>query len=263
VAGGSRWRDYPLVDPHRVPYAVASQAAIEAIIRHPQASARHFLRVTTGTEGKEVFDSDRMLLAAEDQEVQVSGFIHIAVEGGMLYVEYVSTVQGAIKPEYHEIDHLPMDSAALVGRATLDALRGLTVAAIMAPFRLVGGAVRAMAVNSRMNAADRQSLDAPVYNYGARRSVRTLASIREPDTYTRRLDAEKYSKLIERRVNDAVLDYLEIQQVDTSEYRMRVNIIMSQTTISGGTFYGPVASGTGSSATTQPTAANTPTGQGQ
>jgi hypothetical protein len=254
VASGNRWRQYPLIDAQRAPYDMASAGAIEAIIRHPQASARHFLRATTGTEGKAVMDNGTFLLAPEDQELQVSAFVHTAVEGGLLYVEYVSTVLGSIKADFHEIDQLPMLPERLLGRALGDATRRLTSATLMAPFSLIAGLSRALAVNARMNAADRQSEEGAVYNYGARESIREIASKDKPDTYVRRLDAEKYSKLIERRVNDAVLDYLEARHVDTSEYRARANVIYNANVyVQDSTINGPVAAGHGAAATSTST----------
>jgi hypothetical protein len=167
----------------------------------------------------------------------------------MLYVEYVSTLMGAIMPRYHAIDRLPLDQTDLFRQAAMEALRRLTISTVLAPLNLIGGLVRMFAVGSRMNTAARLSREVAEYNYGARISVRSLASSGDADTYTRRLDAEKYNSLIERRVNDAVLDFLDSQQVDTSEYRMRVNVIMSQNQFIGSTFNGPVAAGTGATAT--------------
>lgn len=217
VAAGTQWQGYPLVDPiARLPYAYASPRAIEAIMRHPRTSARHFLRATLSTGGKTV-------VADDDQQVLVSAFVHTAVEGGMLYVEFAATVLGPLRAEYHTIDMLPTNTGDLVGHAVADVLRRLPLATLSAPVRLVRAGLRSAARTMRMNAADRCSQEAPAYRYGARLSVRELASQREPDTLTRRLDAEKYTKIIERRVTDAVLDYLEEQHVDISGYRAQMS----------------------------------------
>jgi hypothetical protein len=244
----------------RLPFAFASQAAIEAVIRHPQASGRHFLRVTTGTEGKQVLD-DRgaPLLPAEDEEVEISAFVHTAVEGGMFYLEYVATVLGPIDDRFHHIDRLPVDASDLLLRAMGEAVRQVAVSTIAAPFRLLAGVDRRLSIASRMNRAERRSHDAPQYNYGARTSVRQLASDRDPDTYVRLLDAEKYGKLIERRVTSAVLDYLDANGIDTAEYSARVNVIHnSGTHISNSIVHGPVAGGPDAVATmVSPAPANT------
>jgi hypothetical protein len=86
-------------------------------------------------------------------------------------------------------------------------------------------------------------------NIGARLSVRELGAARGYRTYIQRLDAEKYTKLTERLVTDAVMDYLADQGVDTSAYANSVTATINHSTsIEGGTFHGPVAFGAGGSA---------------
>jgi hypothetical protein len=252
VAAGERDWDYPLLDPHlRMPFSHAGPAAVESVIRHPQASARHFLRVTTGTTGQAVLDRrGEELLPAEDEEVEVTAFVHFAVEGGMFYMEYVSTVLGPIDDRFHHIDRLPIGAGALVRIGIGQALRQLPVAIAVAPARLVRGMVQRSSVTRRMDRAQRINLTAPRYDYGARTSVRALASSRDPDTYISLLDADKYSKLIERRLTGAVLDYFVSKGVDTAEYRRRVSVIHNEGTILiNSTATGPVASGSNATAT--------------
>jgi len=258
VTSGTRWQNYPLIDPiARLPYAYASQRAIEAIMRHPQASARHFLRATTGTAGKPVVaEPDVGILPAEDQEVQVSAFVHIAVEGGLLYVEYVSTVLGALRRGFHRIDDVPTNAGDLLGLAIRDGLTRLPAATLLAPVNLARSLYQLAAVALRMNRAARTSAEAPVFSYGARHSVRELASSRHVDTYVQELDAQKYSKLIEHRVNDAVLDYLEEQGVNVSEYRAQMGVINQQNVFFGSV--GNVAFANGKASTVQQTSTAAP-----
>jgi hypothetical protein len=121
---------------------------------------------------------------------------------------------------------------------------------------LLSGIRQRLSVVRRMNRADRRNNEAPRYDYGSRTSVRALASDRAPDTYISLLDAEKYSKLIERRLTGAVLEYLVSKGVDTAEYSTRVNIIHnSGTYLANSTVTGPVAGGANATATV----INTPT----
>ncbi|GIF52308.1 hypothetical protein Afe04nite_68470 [Asanoa ferruginea] len=253
VAAGDREPTSPLVDlAARLPFPYTSRAAIEAFIRHPQASARHFLRATTGTRGTAVRDQyGYPILGAEDQEVEVSAFVHLAVEGGLLYLEYVPTMLGPLDDRFHEIDHLPRNSSDLLLRALAEAVRALPVALILAPLELAAGLFRHWTMTARMNRMDRRSFEALRYDYGARTSIRALASARGPDTFIQTLDSTKYSKLIERRLTGAVIDYLESQGVDTSELIQRVNVVHdnSVVNVSGGTFNGPAAFGREATAT--------------
>ncbi|SNT41247.1 hypothetical protein SAMN05421812_105407 [Asanoa hainanensis] len=253
IAAGEREPTSPLVDlTARLPFPYASRGAIEAFIRHPQASARHFLRATTGTRGTAVRDQyGYPILGAEDQEVEISAFVHLAVEGGLLYLEYVPTMLGPVDDRFHEIDRLPRNNKDLLLRALADAVRTMPVSLILAPLELVVGLHRHWTMTGRMNRLDRRSFEAPRYDYGARVSIRALASNREPDTFIQTLDSTKYSKLIERRLTGAVIDYLESQGVDTNELVQRVNVVHdnSVVNVSGGTFNGPTAFGREANAT--------------
>ncbi|WP_204011917.1 hypothetical protein [Virgisporangium aurantiacum] len=250
VALGTRNHQFPLIDPQtRVPFSFASRQTMSAVICHPQGAARHFLRVTTGTQGQPVIGPDGdVLLPAVDQEIEVSAFVHVAVEGGMLYLEFVSTVLGPIRESLHVIDRL--QDRDPVAWALLETLRRFGTDLVAAPVRLVRGGWGMLSVNRRMDNASRRSAE-PAHNFGARKSIRESVSRLAPATYTAWLDAHKYSKLFERRVTDAILDFLEQSHVDTGEYRARVNVLHNQGTIlQNSTVTGAVAGGAGAAATT-------------
>ena len=196
-----------------------------------------------------VTDDDTVLLGAEDQEVQASAFLHIAVEGGLLYVEFVSTVLGALRPAFRNMDYLPNETGNLLGLAARGTLMYTAADAVMAPLHLLRDLFQVAAVSRRMTKADRLRRETPAYNYGARESVRELAAQAGPDTYTRELDAEKYSRILLHRINDAVLDFLAEHGVDTSEYRAQAAAV----TIIGSTINGSVAVGAAATANTTTT----------
>ncbi|MFF0655459.1 hypothetical protein [Micromonospora tulbaghiae] len=249
VASGAQWRNYPLIDTGlRQPFSHASPQAVEAIIRAPQPSVRHFLRASVGAENREATGTaGDVVMPAEYQNVVVSTFTHIAVEGGMLYVESVSTVLGPIRDEFLDLDqHVAGDHAGW--EPVREALRLFGAATLSAPVRLVRTAVRAAGAGRRMTQADRETERLPRYDFGARAEVRQLASARRPVTYLQRLDAEKYSKLMERRVSEAVLGYLAGQGIDTSEYETRMNVFNNHGVFIRGDNHGPAAAGPGATA---------------
>ena len=251
IATGYRNYQFPLIDlDSRTPFAFAGPDAVNAVIRHPQGAARHFLRVTTGTEGHAVVDdSGYELLPAQDQEIEVSAFVHAAVEGGMLYLEFVATRLGPLRESLHEIDTVGSDAVDVNYRAFLDALRNFGADLAFSPYRFVRNSVNIIATPFRMNRSATDSGE-PAFNFGARESLREMLAEPSPSTYTADLDAVKYRKLFERRVTDAVLDYLESQHIDTSEYRARVNVLHNEGTIlQNSTVNGAVAGGQGSHAT--------------
>jgi hypothetical protein len=119
----------------------------------------------------------------------------------------------------------------------------------LSPLGALSGLVFATRLNRGLSDAGLAPADVHTYNYGARASVRELAAAPDLDTYLQRLDAEKYTKLIEMRISSALLDFLRGQDVDTSEYENRVNVIHnSGVLISGGTVSGAFAAGSQSSA---------------
>ncbi|WP_435091332.1 hypothetical protein [Micromonospora aurantiaca (nom. illeg.)] len=249
VASGAQWRNYPLIDAGgRQPFSHASPQAVEAIIRAPQPSVRHFLRASVGADIREATgNAGDVIMPAEYQNVVVSTFTHIAVEGGMLYVESVSTVLGPIREKFLDLDqHVASDGTWW--EPFREALRLFGAAILTAPVRLVRTVVRAIGANRRMTRADRETEQLPRYDFGARAEVRQLASASRPVTYLQRLDAEKYSKLMERRVSEAVLGYLADQGIDTSEYETRMNVFNNHGVFIRGDNHGPAAAGPGATA---------------
>src|SRR4030095_10846322 len=95
-----------------LPYPIASDPAVNAIISHPQGGLRYFQRVVVGNvvegdQGNVVCTADGQTVAqVRHQEVAVSSFIHVAVEGGLLYAEFVATVLPPIQERYHLLDAL-------------------------------------------------------------------------------------------------------------------------------------------------------------
>src|SRR5262249_19174087 len=65
------------------------------------------------------------------------------------------------------------------------------------------------------------------FNYGARMSAREAVSERRYQRYFHQLDAEMYAKTVERRVLDALGDFLEDHGIDTAEVNERTTTILN------------------------------------
>lgn len=255
VATGERSMPDPLIDPvTRVPYAQATPAAVDAIIRHPQGGLRYYLKAVVGAEGRDVRSGEHLVLPAQDQEIEVSTFLYAALEGGMLYLEFVAAVQKPLHPALHVFDQLVPER---VTRTAVEAsLKHGLAALALAPLRLATAINSVLGAGQRVARADRESHELRVYDFGARHSLRSLAAAPRLQNYLQELDAEKYYKIVERAVTSAVLSYLEQHGVDTSEYRNRTAMVLNNgVLITGGAFSGPVAGGRNATATT-----NTDTG---
>ncbi|GAA0987325.1 hypothetical protein GCM10009555_066420 [Acrocarpospora macrocephala] len=242
-------QSHPLIDEHGFPRFTLDDDAIQAVIRHPQGAMRYYQRVTIGAEGPPVTKPDgQAVMPGIDREIDISAFIYLAVEGRMLYTQFLVTALPPCKREYHIIDVLPaMTSPVQVALQALRAVRLQLAAEILfAPFRLVGLIWRElMKAITKPNPARFR-----VFPFGSRQSVRELGAEPEPTSFMQVLDIDKYSKLISQRLTEAVLDYLEDQEIDTAIYRQQASTVVNYgALITGGTITGPVAAGAAATAT--------------
>ncbi|WP_157241179.1 hypothetical protein [Catenuloplanes japonicus] len=252
VSAGVGGQGWPLVDTDAlVPYSHATPQAMESVIRSPQASVRHFLRATVGANVTPVESGDgRLLIPGEHHSISVSTFIHLAVEGGMLYVETVSTVLGPLLARFRLIDAYPADTDLASGRALRESCIDLGENIALAPYRLAVTLGRMHALRRAMRAAE-DGDQGDLTDFGARFDLRQETSARGPVTYLQRLDAAKYTKLVERRISEAVICYLREHGIDTSEYERRMNVYNNSGVFIRGDNYGAAAGGPEASAVMQ------------
>lgn len=256
AADGLRRSDDPLIDPERrVPRTLASPETIAAIQRTPQGGLRHYLRAVVPAAGKGIRTPDgRLVLPAQDSGIGVTAFVHLAVEGGMLYAEFVATVMPQVRPAYHLVDNLRPDRAAV--RALIDTVRRFTNDTVLGPPHLLRLTWNTLRLTSRMKWSGRRADEYRFYDYGAHFSVRELASERPTVKFMQMLDSGKYIKLLDKTVTETVLDYLEEKGVDTSEFRTLVTNVM--VTNFNATFHGGQQSFGGRNTNVQTNAAPAP-----
>jgi hypothetical protein len=250
VSSGTRWHDYPLIDERtRLPYSFAGTETVEAIIRSPQTSARHFLRVSVGAPDRAAVGADgHTIMPAEHQSVISSTFIHVAVEGGLLYVELVATVLGPIRQDYLEIDRYAATDDRL-SSAVGEAFRRFLGDVAVAPARLVRALYRQFTLVGAIHRADREAASEPVYDFGSRLDVRQLASRPTYANYLQGLDAEKYTRLIDKRVTEAIDEYLVTNGIDSSDFVAKANFHQyNNTAVVAGDNNGSIAVGLGAKA---------------
>jgi hypothetical protein len=237
AADGYRRSDDPLIDPQTgTPRTQASPETIAAIEGCPQGGLRHYLRAVIPANGKEIRTPDgRLVLPAQDSGIGVTAFVHLAVEGGMLYTEFVATVMPQVHPRYHLVDNLRPER--IQGRAAWHALRAFVRENLLGPAYLVQIGWDALRLQGRMARSARSADEFRFYDYGAHFSVRELAAQRPTVKFMPMLDAGKYIKLLDKAVTETVVTFLDEQGVDTTEFQnavMNVAFDFSNALFSGG-----------------------------
>lgn len=251
VAGGERYQGDPLIDgSNGFPLTNASPWALGAIIHHPQGGVRYYQQVLIGVEGRDVVLPDgRPVLPAQPQDIVVSAHLHVAVEGGKLYVEFIGMVLPPIRSEFNKIDRLRPELGWLFTQDKTAVLWGWLNSAC-APARVLKFVRQARALNARGKAARQNIRQFRSYDHGARVSIRELgAEDWNRTSFLQNLDAWKYIKILEKTTLETVLDYLDQCGADTSEYRTQMNHIQNnQTILNNANFNGPTAVGSNAKA---------------
>lgn len=226
--GHCRW-DSPVVDQARtMPYSQASPEAIDALIHHPAAGLRYYLRVCVSDEGQPVWTRRREVIGRADQEIAVSAFIYVAVEGRMFYLQFVPTILPPIYQEYHLVDRLPkVSSGEFMVKVILHAARTSFRDIVGAPFGVIGTVWRMFAERRSYRSEIKSASDYVYADIGARISVREFGGSATARNYIQVLDTVKYTRIVQRLVLDTVLDFLTEKGVDTSAYQESASAIIT------------------------------------
>ncbi|MFI6514763.1 hypothetical protein ACIBF1_04290 [Spirillospora sp. NPDC050679] len=239
---------HPLIDPGGpAPYSWVTDPAIDAIKRHPQGTLRYYQRISVGAQSQPVTAADgRPVMPAEEQDFSVNTFVYLAVEGRMLYGQFVTLALPPIRADFRIVDTLPAwDTAALVRESVRVGWSEAGSAALLAVPRAVQAGWWWVSEQLGLGALNPAAL--PLYDYGAHFSLREVAAAPSFATYLQELDTTKYTRLVQQRVNDALLDHLDREcGIDVSAYRAQAEQIMNQgVIITGGDVSGQVAVGGG------------------
>ncbi|MEU8168739.1 hypothetical protein AB0B97_19820 [Micromonospora sp. NPDC049004] len=238
VADGVRRQGDPLLDPATgMPRSRASEEVIDVIVRHPQGGLRYYDRIVVSGAGKPLHTADgRLVLPEQSLGIDISAFVHVAVEGGLLYVEFVTTVMPPIKGRYALVDRLQPEQSMV--RIVRDVLANMVTDSVLSGWRLVKRLRHDRGMKTRMDDAFAASEQFRTHDYGARVSVRQLVAERNAVKHLQLLDEWKYTKLLERAVLEAVVSFLSERGLDTGNLVQRAsevqNIFGNVNTIFGG-----------------------------
>ncbi|MEU8606929.1 hypothetical protein AB0C29_02860 [Actinoplanes sp. NPDC048791] len=183
---------------------------VAAIIRHPTTPARHYLTCQVFSWGGEIITTVH---------------VHIAVQGRSLYLESTTTALPPCRREYRVVDTAenngPMAWLRTIKDGFIDAPRSIW----RAPINLAAAVINLVA-GSAGGSGEQLRLERG-YDYGARIAIREIGMEQGARVRAQIQDVVKYQKLIERRMLASVLDFLDAQGVDTTEYRDRASSILN------------------------------------
>ncbi|MFE9770612.1 hypothetical protein ACFYOV_02800 [Streptomyces sp. NPDC005931] len=219
------------------PAARLSAEAVEQIMLRPTGTVRHCLAIHVPMWGGDVVPSV---------------FLHVSTAGRSLHLHLDIHVLGPVRAAYHVVDRLhgPLTPEARRGQLA-EALRHTGRAFAGAPFRARRQARFESRHNRRMMDELRAVEQDPVYDFGARVSVRELALSPNYHNYFQVVDAERITALVQRHTFAAVRAFLDAHGYDTTDFRAQQQTILNQGVIQqGGTsIIGNQAIGAGATAT--------------
>ena len=165
-----------------------------------------------------------------------------------LYLESTSTALLPLASEFLEASGRPRDAVGItvesLGIGSIETLPSL----LLSPVRVVQGASRSLRYRQRRQ-DQRQRIANGTFDYGSVTSLREEAAGTSFNRYYLEFDRDMYDKVLQERILQHVMDFLEAHHVDTSAFGQHMLTINTQNTYtqkvkgtSGGNVFGPGAS---------------------
>ncbi|MGI5379215.1 hypothetical protein ACQEV2_34180 [Streptomyces sp. CA-251387] len=219
------------------PAARLSPEEVERIMLHPTGTVRHYLALHVPMWGGDVVPSV---------------FLHFSTTGRTLHLHCDNHVLGPVAADYHVVDRLrgPLGPDARRG-LLLTALSRTGGAFLAAPMRALRHARFETRHNRRMVDELTAMEQDPVFDYGARVSIREMALSPNYHNYFQVVDAARITSLVERHTLAAIREFLDAHGYDITDFRSQQQTILNQGLIQQGgmSIIGNQAIGKGATAT--------------
>ncbi|MFI9805024.1 zinc ribbon domain-containing protein [Streptomyces sp. NPDC052301] len=195
------------------PFARLGAERVEALKRAPEETARVYLVAHSSGWGGELVTSVFLRLVRSDSN---------------LFVEAVPTVLCPLLDRYRTIDSLmpspsPREFLAMVAQN----LASMPFVLLASPVRAVTGFFPDFRMRSRMKKQHRQITRLKMFDYGARHSVRQLASATDHRRYFQKADSGMVLKTVERRILDALVEFALEHDIDAGDLIRRQETIIN------------------------------------
>lgn len=159
-------------------------------------------------------------------QLVLSTFLRFVVTGKSLFIELSHSLLTPVLERYQEVDHLlPQPTLRQFLRITRQSFTHAPIGLFRAPFA-VTRAIFAPLRRSRHRSRQRREISTALrFNYGPMMSPREVVSDPRYQRYFQQLDKALYSKIVEKRLLEAIVSFLDEKGIDTHE------LIERQTTI--------------------------------
>ena len=165
-------------------------------------------------------------------DLTISYFLRCARTGESLFVEVKQFLLAPLAAKYRRIDALPERGIALYLTCLVESLVIGPALLIAAPFLTVCIAQNALAKrlvgDERRNRWRRFLMEQHTQqNYGATTSLRASLADSSFQHYFQKSDSDFYRKVLERKLLDTIISFLDAHDVDTSDIRDRQTTILN------------------------------------
>ena len=171
-------------------------------------------------------------------ELVVSVYLRCMKHDSGLFVEATYYVLSPPKPAFFKIDE--QDRKLRLGEIIRQAVAALGQAPFIIPYTVLQAAARLMAPISNLleRGRIRKAMERnPRFNYGAYTSIRELGMGNYYRVYFQELDRERHVKTVVQCVIDAIVEFLDAHDINTSDLQDRRSAVLNNGVIvTGGEF---------------------------
>jgi hypothetical protein len=186
-------------------------------------------------------------------ELIFSAVIRCALRGSTLYVEGKRFILTPLAASNRRIDALQPDGFWPRLKLAVSSVFAGPIFCLVAPFGLLGTAFDEFKQWRQLRRFRRTMRTDPLYDYGAAQTLRQ--ALEQPNYlhYFQKTDSDFYSKVIERKLFDELVQFLDDHEIDTSDIKERQTMILnSGVWVQGGNIHAEaLAVGSGASASKQ------------
>lgn len=162
-------------------------------------------------------------------QLVLSYFLRCAIRGTNLFVEINRYLLTPLAGRYHSVDKLPDSSWKQKVALTIISLVVGPIWVLRSVFAALGRFSKYLSelFGTKERNRLREIKQNPTYNYGAQTSIRQALGSGAFSHYFQKLDGDFYTKVLEYRILDAIVEFLDEHDIDTSEIRERRALILN------------------------------------